>query len=127
VRVKVGFEARLATLSFAGLAHLGPRLGPPLLAALAPLARHLSFFGHSGGFVSVELWGPGGARVAASLGGANDGQRMAALPAALVAQGLLLDGKVTARGVATAYEALGADTLVERLTVEGYELVNAGP
>ncbi|HEY0512148.1 MAG TPA: saccharopine dehydrogenase NADP-binding domain-containing protein [Thermoanaerobaculia bacterium] len=127
VRVKVGFEARLATLSFAGLAHLGPRLGPPLLAALAPLARHLSFFGHSGGFVSVELWGPGGARVAASLGGANDGQRMAALPAALVAQGLLLDGKVAARGVATAYEALGADALVERLTVEGYELVNAGP
>jgi saccharopine dehydrogenase-like NADP-dependent oxidoreductase len=42
VRVKVGFEARLATYSLATLARLGPRLGRFLLASVAPIARHLS-------------------------------------------------------------------------------------
>jgi hypothetical protein len=121
VRVKVGFEARMATRSFAGLARLGPRLGGFLLGGMAPLARHLSGFGHSGGFVKVELYAPDGTCAAAALGGAEGGQRMAALPAAFVAQGLA-DGSVTARGVVTAYEALGADLLVARLTGVGYEL-----
>ncbi len=121
VRVKVGFEARIATYSLATLARLGPRLGRFLLASVAPIARHLSGFGHSGGFVKVELFAPDGTRAAASLGGANDGQRMAALPAAFVAQGLA-DGSVTARGVVTAYEALGAESLVERLVKEGFDL-----
>ena len=122
VRVLVGFEARLATRSFALLARLGPRFGGFLLSAIAPVARHLSGFGHSGGFVKVELSAPDGTVAAASLGAARDGQRMAALPAAFVAQGLA-DGSVTARGVVTAYEALGADSLVERLVAEGYELL----
>ncbi len=121
VRVKVGFEARLATLSFAGLARLGPNLGSRLLATIAPLARHLSTFGHSGGFVKVELFAPDGTTASATLGGENDGQKMAALPAAFVAQGIL-DGSVTAPGVTTAYEAMGADRLVERLVAEGYGL-----
>jgi len=121
VRVKVGFEARLATLSFAGLARLGPRLGGLLLAAMTPIARHLSGFGHSGGFVKVELFAPDGTAASASVGGASEAQRMAALPAAFVAQ-CLYDGSVTPRGVVTAYEALGASTLVERLVAEGYEL-----
>jgi hypothetical protein len=120
VRVKVGFEARLATLSFAGLARLGPRLGGVLLAAMTPIARHLSGFGHSGGFVKVELFAPDGTRAAATLGCESEGQRMAALPAAFVAQGLLNE-TVTARGVTTAYEALGADRLIERLAAEGYD------
>lgn len=126
VRVKVGFEARLASLAFAGLAHLGPRLGASLLTGMIPLARRLAFFGHSGGFVKVELWAPGGVRAAASLGAANDGQRMAALPAAFVARGLH-EGGIGTRGFATAYEALGADRLVERLVAEGYELISEGP
>ncbi len=46
---------------------------------------------------------------------------MAALPAAFVAQGLW-DGSVTGRGLMTAYEALGADSLVERLAAEGFDL-----
>ena len=121
VRVKVGFEARLATRSLAILARLGPRLGRFLLASMAPIARHLSGFGHSGGFVKVELFGPDGTMAAASLGGANDGQRMAALPAAFVAQGLA-DGSLAARGVVTAYEALGAESLVDRLVTEGFDL-----
>jgi len=120
VRVKVGFEARLATLSFAGLARLGPRLGSALLAAMTPIARHLSGFGHSGGFVKVELFAPDGLRAAATLGRESEGQKMAALPAAFVAQGLL-DGTVTEKGVTTAYEALGADRLIERLVAAGYD------
>lgn len=120
VRVKVGFEARLATLSFAGLARLGPRLGGTLLAAMTPIARRLSGFGHSGGFVKVELFAPDGTRAAATLGRESEGQKMAALPAAFVAQGLL-DGTVNVKGVTTAYEALGADRLIERLVAEGYD------
>jgi len=122
VRVKVGFEARIATRSFAAMARLGPRLGRLLLSGIAPFARHLSGFGHSGGFVKMELFAPDGTVAAASLGGASEGQRMAALPAAFVAQGLA-EGSVTARGVMTAYEALGAGPLVERLVAEGYELL----
>jgi hypothetical protein len=126
VRVKVGFEARLATLALAGLARLGPRLGARLLTGVAPLARRLSFLGHSGGVVKVELWAPGGTRAAASLGAADHGQRMAALPAAFVARELHKGGTGT-RGFATAYQTLGADGLVERLAAEGYELVIEGP
>jgi hypothetical protein len=126
VRVKVGFEARLATLAFAGLARLGPRLGAGLLTGAIPLARRLSFFGHSGGVVKVELWAPGGTRAAVSLGAADHGQRMAALPAAFVARELHKGGTGT-RGFATAYETLGVDGLVERLAAEGYELVSEGP
>lgn len=125
VRVKVGFESRLATLSFAGLAHLRPGAGARLLAGLTPLARRFSSFGHSGGFVKVELWAPNGARASAALGGAADGQRMAALPAALVARALC-SGETGRRGFATAYEVLGAEALIGQLTAEGYELVSEG-
>jgi hypothetical protein len=122
VRVKVGFEARLATLSFAGLARLGPRLGRLLLAGMTPLARPLSSFGHSGGYVQVELWAPGGAPAGAALGSASGGQRMAALPAAFVARDLYA-GSASRRGFATAYEMLGSDALLGRLAAAGYELV----
>jgi hypothetical protein len=122
VRVKVGFESRLANGAATALARLGPRIGGALLGAFTPFARVLSHFGHSGGFVKVELWAPDGTAASAALGAAQDGQRMAALPAAFVAQGLV-DGTVTARGVVTAWEALGAEPLIERLKTAGYELV----
>lgn len=121
VRVKVGFESRLATSAFATLARLGP-LGSRLVPPLAVLGRALSGFGHSGGFVHVELFAPDGTAAVASLGGPEDGQRMAALPAAFVALGLL-DGTVTVRGVVTAFEALGARGLIEALGAEGYVLL----
>jgi hypothetical protein len=120
VRVTVGFESRFATGALAALARLGPGLGGRLAIGMAPLARLLSGSGHSGGFVKVELFAPGGT-CSAALGGASAGQRMAALPAAYVAQGLL-DGSVTARGAVTAYEAIGAQLLIERLVAAGYEL-----
>lgn len=121
VRVKVGFEARPANLAFAALARLGPRLGGLLLAGMTPLARRLSSFGHSGGFVKVDLRSQNGAAASAAIGGPDDGQRMAALPAAFVARGLH-EGTVTERGVVTAYEALGAEALLAGLVAEGYEL-----
>jgi hypothetical protein len=120
VRVKVGYEARLANVAFTGLARLGPRLGGLLLSGVTPLARRLSGFGHSGGYVKVELFGFDGSVSSATLGAASGGQRMAALPAAFVAQGLH-DGSVAGRGMITAYEALGARPLVERLAAEGYQ------
>jgi uncharacterized protein YbjT (DUF2867 family) len=126
VRVKVGFEAPFATRALAGLARLGPRLGGFLLAGLTPLVRRLSFLGHSGGYVQVELWSPGGASAVEALGGAADGQRMAALPAAFTAADLA-SGTMVHRGLTTAYEALGADDLLRRLTAAGYERLSAGP
>ncbi len=119
VRVKVGFESHLANTSAAVLGRLGPRLGGALLGAFTPVARVLSRFGHSGGFVKVELWAPDGTAVSAALGGARDGQRMAALPAAFVTQSLY-EETVESRGVVTAWEALRAETLIERLIEAGY-------
>jgi hypothetical protein len=121
IRVKVGFESRLGTAAFAALARF-----PRLLNRLLPLARSFSRHGHSGGVVHVELEDEGGRRVAASLGGPRDGQRMAALPAAFAAQALAL-GRAVPRGTVTAYEALGAAELVDRLVAEGFELLLTNP
>jgi len=128
VRVLVGFESHLASEAFAALAGLGPRVGPALAAGLLPFAGTLSRWGHSGGGIQVELFAADGRRAVASASGAEHGQRMAALPACWVAAGLI-DGVVTARGFATAYEALGPRVLLERLTAAGYELREslAGP
>lgn len=125
IRVKVGFESGLANRSASTLAHLGPRLGGALLGAFTPIARVLSHFGHSGGFVKVELWAADDTTASAALGGADDGQRMAALPAAFVAMDLQ-DGSVASRGVVTAWKALGAEPLIERLVEAGYSLFGPG-
>ena len=124
VRVKVGFESGLANTAAAALARLGPRLGGALLGAFTPIARVLSRFGHSGGFVKAELWAPDGTAASAALGSEQDGQRMAALPAAFVAQGLY-EGTVESRGVVTAWEALGAESLIDRLIKTGYGLAES--
>lgn len=122
VRVKVGFESRLATASMSALSSLGPRLGTAAARAVAPIARLLSHSGHSGGGVQVELWSPDGTKATASLGSASGGQRMAALPAAFVAQDLWEKSDTVARGTVTAWQALGARPLLDRLTAAGYEL-----
>jgi saccharopine dehydrogenase-like NADP-dependent oxidoreductase len=124
VRVKVGFEARMASASFAILARLGPRIGGGLTRAITPLARLASGFGHSGGSVLIELFAPDGARASASIGGPQEGQRMAALPAAFVAHDLY-SGALKQRGARTAYQALGAESLLRRLAAEGFELAGA--
>jgi len=121
VRVKVGFESRLATASFVALSYLGPNRGARAAAVLGRAAGLFSRFGHSGGFVQVELWDDAGRCVAASLGGPRDGQRMAALPAAFVAKDLL-ESRIGARGFLTAWEALGARLLLDRLVAAGFDL-----
>lgn len=122
VRVKVGFESRLATGSMAALSWMGPRLGAAAARAVAPLARLLSRSGHSGGVVKVELWSADGTHSTASLSSAEDGQRMAALPAAFVAQALWDNPGSIVGGTVTAWEALGARGLLDRLTAAGYAL-----
>jgi hypothetical protein len=123
VRVKVGFASRLAPASMSPLSHLGPRLGTLASRAVAPVARLLSSSGHSGGVVKVELWTVDGTASAASLGSASGGQRMAALPAAFVAQALWEKPDTIPRGTVTAWQALGAHPLLDRLTAAGYELI----
>ena len=119
VRVKVGFESRMATASLAGMSYLGPGMGLPLSRAILPMARLASRFGHSGGYVKVELWGADG-KSESWIGGARAGQRMAALPAAFVARGLY-EGNLEARGTVTSYEALGARPLLDRISAAGYD------
>ena len=125
MRVKVGFESRLATASLAALSHLGPRLGSSVARGIAPIARLLSRRGHSGGVVKVELWSADGTASAASLGSATDGQRMAALPAAYVAQALWEKPDLGACGTVTAWEVLGARGLLDRLAAAGYKVLTA--
>ena len=74
--------------------------------------------------MKAELWAPDGTAASAALGSEQDGQRMAALPAAFVAQGLY-EGTVESRGVVTAWEALGAESLIDRLIKTGYGLAES--
>ena len=57
----------------------------------------------------------------AALVAQQDGQRMAALPCALVAHALATRTAIAA-GAWTAYEFLGANALLEQLTAAGFEL-----
>lgn len=121
VSVKVGFELRAATYLFAWLALLGLRYGERTAQLLELPGRLLGRLGSSGGAVMAELFLPGGTARRATLLARRDGQRMAALPCALVAQALSA-GEVPARGAVSAYEFLGAARLVEALVAEGFEL-----
>jgi predicted dinucleotide-binding enzyme len=122
VRVKVGFESRLATLSMAAFSLLGPSLGAAAARAVAPVARLLSRSGHSGGVVQAELWSPDGTALSATLSSPEGGQRMAALPAAFVAKALWEKDNAIRRGAITAWEALTPRGLLGRLTAAGYDL-----
>jgi hypothetical protein len=119
VTVLVGFENALAGPVFAGLARLGPRWGARTAALLAPVGG-LDRRGHSGGVVMAELLDGDGSMRRAALHAARDGQRLAAVPAALVAHALET-GAATRRGAFTAYEMLGAETLVSQTQAAGFE------
>jgi hypothetical protein len=121
VAVKLGFELRLATYGFALLALLGRGYGPRTARLLALPGRLLRRFGCSGGAVMAELFLAGGAVRRATLLARQDGQRMAALPCALVAHALSAGGAWPS-GAATAYEFLGAAPLLEGLVAAGFEL-----
>jgi len=119
VTVLVGFENALAGPVFAALARLGPRWGARTAALLAPIGG-LDRRGHSGGVVMAELLDGDGTTRRAALHAARDGQRLAAVPAALVAQALET-GTAARRGAYTAYELLGAETLVAQTADAGFE------
>jgi hypothetical protein len=121
VSVKVGFELRGATYTMALLAWLGLRYGERTARWLGWFGRRFRRFGCSGGAVMTELFYTDGTVRRAALVGRQDGQRMVALPCALVAHALASRWP-KGRGALTAHELLGADVLLERLTAAGYEL-----
>jgi hypothetical protein len=121
VSVKVGFELRLATYAFALLAVVGSGYGVTTARLLEWPARVASNVGCSGGAVMTELFLADGSIRRAALVGRTDGQRMASLPCALVAQ-TLGQGTVARPGAATAYEFLGARNLLDNLEAAGFTL-----
>jgi hypothetical protein len=121
VSVKVGFELRSATSVFALLARLGSGYGVRTARLLGLPGRLLRRFGSSGAVVMTELFWPDGSTQRAALVARRDGQRMAALPCALVACALA-QGTAMPRGVMTAYECLGAAELLGQLSAAGFEV-----
>jgi hypothetical protein len=121
VVVKVGFELQLATEGFALLARLGAGYGKRIAPLLAWPGRCLQFLGCSGAAIQSELYLRGGEVRRAALATDRDGQRLAALPCALVAEALTLHGAIRL-GAATAYEFLGAPALLEELVKAGFRM-----
>ena len=124
VSVKVGFELRAATAVLALLARVGSRYGPATASALATLGRLGSGVGSSGGAVMTELeWGDG-TRASAAAVAAGDGQRMAALPAAVVADALAAV-RTRAIGVRTAPQVLSAEVLLAAVEAAGFRVIRS--
>jgi Saccharopine dehydrogenase NADP binding domain len=121
VSVNVGFELRLATRGLATLASLGPRQPTRTAFWLERLAWPFQWLGTPSGVVMTELtFGDGSSRRAA-LWSLTDGQRMAALPCALVAQALA-SSKIDMTGAVTAYQFFGAKPLLDRMAAAGFSL-----
>jgi hypothetical protein len=118
ITVKVGFELGLCTLGLSLLAHSGWRFGRRVSDLLATAGNWLKGIGCSGGAVLVEAFFPYGEIQRAAVVAPTDGQRMAALPCALVVKALL-DG-TSFRGAGTAYELLGADRLLNEMAAAGF-------
>jgi len=121
VSVKVGFEFRLGAYAFAVLALLGLGYGRRTVSILNPPCRFLSWFGHSGGAVMTELFAADGGSSWAAVSGRDDGQRMAALPCAMVAHALAM-GDVATLGATTACEFLGANRMLDGLASSGFSV-----
>jgi hypothetical protein len=121
VLVKAGFELRLATYGFALLARLGSHYGARTAALLNLPGRVFGRLGCSGAAIMTELFFADGSTCRAALVARGEGQRMAALPAALVAQRLGENLSLN-RGVCAAYEFLGSGDLLQALVGQGHEL-----
>jgi hypothetical protein len=120
VSVKVGFELRLVTYSFALLACLGWRL-TALTPWLERIGSVMGWCGSSSGVILVELFYASGSARRVALVARREGQRMAALPCALATRALCRESQLR-RGAVTAYELLGGQRLLELLIAEGFEL-----
>jgi hypothetical protein len=70
----------------------------------------------------TELFVEDGTSARVTLLARQNGQHMAALPCALAVQALC-DSTRSATGAMTAYEFLGAETLIAGLQQAGYELI----
>lgn len=121
VTVHVGFELRLVMLGFALLGLVPTTYGAITALGLYQLGRPLQHLGTPGSAVQTELFFPDGSWHRAALLARHDGQRMAALPCAFVAQQLRQETTPDG-GVRMPYEYLGAQDLLEKLVAAGYEL-----
>lgn len=124
VDVRVGFELPLAGAGFAFLARLGPRWGGRTSALLVRLAALAPRAGTSGGAVLVELAWKGGQRRARAVVADGDGQRMAALPCALVAHDLAA-GTTSVAGVHPPTDVVAPAVLLSALQAAGLRIVDA--
>jgi hypothetical protein len=118
--VKVVFELRPTTWFFAVLAALGRNYGEATARWLGWIGERFRR-GSSAGVVMTELFYADGGSRRAVLFARRDGQRMAALPCALVAQSLCDAGNAPS-GVMTAYTLLGAARMLEEIQRCGFEL-----
>jgi hypothetical protein len=121
VRVKLGFGMPLATYLFALLAKLGSNYGDRTADVFEWLGKWGPRFGTSGAVVMTELFYCNGFCCRAAAFARHEGQRMAALPCALVARELASRRSVIG-GAMTAYEFLGGTTLLEGLEAAGFEV-----
>ena len=120
VTVKLGFELTIVTAAFGISARFFPRLGRWLMPRLIPYSPLLGWIGSSAGQVMVELFSAGTEVRRAGVIAHADGQRLAALPAVYVTRQLCHD-ELTVRGAVTAYEAIGAQNLIDALVADGLE------
>jgi hypothetical protein len=122
VSVKVGFESRLATNACALLASVGADYGEGTSRFFRWLGNRFRRFGTSGGAVMTEVFFSDGTMRLSSLVAPKEGQRMAALPCAIVARDLAAGTRIKG-GAWTAYEFLGAEVLLDELIAAGFELI----
>jgi hypothetical protein len=100
---------------------LGSQYGDGTAHFLERLGRWSPRFGTSGAVVMTELFFADGEWRRAAACARQDGQRMAALPCALVVRDLAA-GVSRQAGAMTAYEFLGAVPLLEQLGAAGFEV-----
>lgn len=124
VDVRVGFELPLASAGFAVLARMGARWGRRTAALLSQAAALAPRVGATGGAVLVELTWSDGRRAARALVAGEEGQRMAALPCALVADALASGGS-TVTGVQPPTAIIGPAALLSSLQEAGLRVVEA--
>lgn len=120
VLVKVGFELPGVTAAFGISAGCCPWLGRWLFPRLVPCSGWLGWLGSSGGQVMVELLADGKLVRRGAVIARTSGQRLAALPAVYVARKLCRD-ELLMPGAVTAFEALGAQNLIDQLVADGFE------
>jgi hypothetical protein len=122
VSVLVGFESRLAGPLFASLPRfreIGSARAARVLAGVGAWIRS----GSSGGSVIVDLFWRDGRHRRAGVHAVREGQRLAALPAALAAQALLA-GTAARPGAVEARELLGADALLSQVEQAGFRRIS---